>query len=144
MFKKILVCLDGSPFAEQIIPYTVKLAQMFQSTLVLLRCVELGEPEAYETVGSLEVADKVQKEAIVYLERNAKLIQAEDINTEFVTLQGTVADNIVNYADKNEVDIIAIATHGYGGFKRMILGSVADQVVRNSTLPKLLITPKVK
>jgi len=59
------------------------------------------------------------------------------------TQQGyPIGDIIVNYAEQNEIDLIAIATHGHSGLARMVFGSVADFVLKNSGHPILVITPK--
>jgi nucleotide-binding universal stress UspA family protein len=55
-----------------------------------------------------------------------------------------VGTTIIDYAIQNEVDLIAIATHGEGGLKRLVFGSVADFVLRNSGIPMLVIRPTVQ
>jgi nucleotide-binding universal stress UspA family protein len=64
------------------------------------------------------------------------------IDVECVVIIGNPGESIVDYANKNKVDLIAIATHGRSGIKRMIFGSVTEYVIKNSRLPILLIKPK--
>lgn len=70
-------------------------------------------------------------------------LQQKGLQLEYVALHGLqVAEAIVSYADDNNVGLIAIATHGRSGLGRLVFGSVADFVLRESGLPILLVKPK--
>lgn len=150
MFKKILVCLDGSELAEQVLPYVTEQALRFDSNVVLLQA--MASPPFISSSIQPDVAqqlkDQYQEEvnkAKVYLDQTALLLREKGVDVETVLLQGAPSEAgkyIVDYAHKNKVDIIAIATHGRGGLKRMIFGSVADFVLRESRLPMLVIRPQ--
>jgi len=148
MFKKVVICLDGSKLAEQILPFVQAGAVKFDSKVVLLRV--LGVPTAIPYVdGKPPDADIVteeshQKEAEAgeYLESIAVSLRGEGLNAECVILHKISADEaILNYAADNQVDIIAMTTHGRSGLLRTVLGSVADSVVRKSGLPVMVISP---
>lgn len=158
MFQRILVCLDGSKLAEQILPYAAEEALHFDSKLILLQVVTLpgtivtpavpgvpGVPVPVP-VSAKAKAEAMQKEeatARAYLESAVKLLQAKGLNAEWVTQQGPpVGEAIVNYAKQNKIDLIAMATHGRSGLGRAVLGSIADYVMRESGLPILIIRPK--
>ncbi len=153
MYKKILVCLDGSELAEQVLPYAAELAGRFGSAVVLLRVVSepvlvtpgipgvAGVPVVTSRMGRLVESEEKQSET--YLESVAeKLSKQHGIQAETVTLLGPAGPTIVDYATANEVELIAIATHGRTGPGRVLFGSVADHVTRQSRLPILLIRPK--
>ena len=91
------------------------------------------------------VVEKVQREeneAKAYLERIAQPLRKRGLDVECVTFEDAIDEGIVNYAEKNEVDLIAIATHGRSGLGRSVFGSVSDFVLRKSGLPILVIKPR--
>ncbi len=151
MFEKILVCLDGSTLAEQIIPCATEVALRFQSTLVLLHAVPQpvmnmpGLPGApgvpIETTGMVERMQLQQNEAQSYLEHLAHQLRDKNLTVETVLLHGNPAKIILPYAAENDISLIALATHGRGGLGRAVFGSVADEILRNSRVPILIIRP---
>ena len=148
MFQKILVCLDGSKLAEQILPYAAEEAARFGSSLVLFQVVSLASiptPTGIESVpvavpnGQLADAESAVKD---YLNGLARPLRDKGLNVQCATMVGHPAESIVSYAEENKFDLVAIATHGRSGLKRLVFGSVADYVIRKSGLPILLIKPK--
>jgi nucleotide-binding universal stress UspA family protein len=152
MFKKILVCLDGSDLAEQILPYAAAEALRFQGKLVLFRVVP--EPVAFspgipgagaapiQTDAMLSDAKRALDKAREYLEKIAAPIRKKGIKVDAVSTLGRAGEAILDYADSNNVNLIAIATHGRRGLERGVFGSVADYVLRESGLPMLVIRPQ--
>ena len=152
MFQRILVCLDGSKLAEQIMPYAREQARAFGGKLVLLQAVP--EPVAYspgipgagpvpiQTDAMVEATQQALNSAKDYLERLANPLREKGIQTETVAMMGRAGETVLNYANNNNVSLIAIATHGRSGLGRAVFGSVADQVLRESGLPILLIRPQ--
>ena len=152
MFKKILVCLDGSELAEQILPYAVAEALRFEGKLVLFRVVP--EPVAFspgipgagaaplQTDAMLSDAKRALDKAGEYLEKTATPLRKKGIKVDAVSILGRAGEAILNYADSNNVNLIAIATHGRRGLERGVFGSVADYVLRESGLPMLVIRPQ--
>jgi nucleotide-binding universal stress UspA family protein len=151
MFEKILVCLDGSQLAEQILSYITDDAQRFHSAVVLLRVVHLpgitvplsfpGEPGTpMQTRGAIEHVLKEQKDAEDYLEKVAGILGEKGLKTESVVLTGAPGETITEYAHENGFTVIAIATHGHGGLRRLALGSTAEFVLHHSSLPLLMVT----
>lgn len=155
MFKKILVCLDGSELAEQILPYAEEQALHFNSKLVLIRV--LSEPGfiglavpgfpgiPIETQNMGKQIQKEEQDASEYLQNVAqKLLKNRGLSAECITLLGSAGESIVKYAIENKIELLAIATHGRTGAGRLVMGSVADYVVRHAHLPILLISPEIK
>lgn len=154
MFKKILVCMDGSDLAEQILPYVKAQAKSFRSTLVLLHVTaeriittpaipgESGYP--VQTKSMLKEMEQEMFRADEYLDKLALRFKRMGIRTKCEILEGPVGESIVRYAKNNKINLIAMATHGRSGVGRMILGSVADFVVREAGLPILMIRPQHK
>ena len=147
MFEKILVCLDGSELAEQILPYITEQAKKCKSKVILIQAIAKPSSVISGTgpVTGPALQDQIEAEdnkAIKYLSRIATKLQDEEIAVEYTTVKGAPGNVMVEYARENGVDLIAIATHGHSGIKRAILGSVADYVIRESHLPMLVIKPQ--
>jgi nucleotide-binding universal stress UspA family protein len=151
MFEKLLVCLDGSKLAEQILPYAVEQAKRFNSSMVLLQAYMVPSTElAAATPGDPVVTpqllqqedQRLKNEAAVYLEEVAEPLREEGLDVACVVLNGVAGDVIVSYAQNEPVDLIALATHGHSGLGRIVFGSVADHVLRESGLPILVIKPQ--
>jgi len=152
MFKRILVCLDGSELAEQIMPYATAEAVHFEGKLVLLQVVQEpvvfgpalpGEaPLPIQTDAMVETTKAALNSAKQYLEKTAVPLRKKGIQVDTVAIPGRADEAILDYANTNRIDLIAIATHGRGGLRRAVFGSVADRVLRGSGLPVLVITPQ--
>ena len=147
MFEKILVCLDGSTLAEQILPYATEQAKKFKSKVTLIQAVPTPSsvPSATGSVTGpalKEQVDAEQHKAQLYLGKIATELANEGVNADYKVVSGTPGHAIVQYSRENAIELIAIATHGHSGIKRAVLGSVADHVVRQSHLPMLVIKPK--
>lgn len=152
MFKKILVCLDGSKLAEQVLPYAAEVAQAFKARLVLFTALPAPvivapgipgiAPVPVETDAMVADAIKGQAEAESYLECLVNQIKKDGIAAEKVVLIGSPGQTIIDYAQKQGIGLIAIATHGRGGLERAVMGSVADYLLRRSAIPILVVRPK--
>ena len=147
MFEKILVCLDGSNLAEQILPYAIEEALHFNSKIVLLQVItpsSIAAPqEAHGSEWITEELNRLESQAWAYLGNVVRNLNKKGVDVEWMVVVGQkTGDTIVNFADKNNIDLIAIATHGRSGLGRTIFGSVADHVLREAGLPILVMKPK--
>jgi len=148
MFERILVCLDGSKLAEQILPYAAEQALRFNSKLLLLQVMSIPSSfsMASATGASAGLGDimerevqRQQAEMKSYLDGIAQPMMKKGIDIEHVVLRPSPAGYaIVNYARDNAIDLICIATHGHSSLGRVVFGSVADYVLRESGLPILV------
>ena len=145
-FDHVLIPLDGSMLSESIVPHAIKLAELVAKKFTLLRVVPpvwtapevMSEPD---TISEGALTDRMRT-AHDYLETVARLMQSEgvEVNTEVVV--GTAAAaTILDYSRRRGADVVAMATHGRGGLQRLILGSVADKVIRGASTPILLYHP---
>lgn len=157
MYQTILIPLDGSPLAEQVLPHATAIAKQFNSLVILLQVVptlqELvresipvtAEPSVTVTQVSMDLASEQYKaqtsSAQSYLERMARRLEAEGVKAETLVLEGNPAGRIVQLAKERNVSLIAISTHGRSGLGRLVFGSVADEVLREAHRPLLLIRP---
>jgi nucleotide-binding universal stress UspA family protein len=147
-FRKILVPLDGSELAEKALQESVLKGLGGPVELTLLRVIHfpipLVVPEggvAIDLDGKIVQAEKDAAQA--YLERVAEQLASWNcrVRTE-VFAAGSTSTGIVDFAAANGFDLIAMSTHGRGGASRLLLGSMADRVVRTSTVPVLLFHPE--
>ena len=147
MYQKVLVPLDGSELAEAALPQVRNLAAGgFIGEVILLSVVEIdlmGIPSTRTGVINYPALvkthfDKTQD----YLEKIRSGLSTEGINVKAEAVEGKAAQMIVNYAEKNGVDLIVIASHGYSGMKRLMFGSVALRVLHDAHAPVLLIRPE--
>jgi nucleotide-binding universal stress UspA family protein len=137
MYNKILVPLDGSELAEVALWYAARLAGRLQASLTLLYVInpdEVTSPHMYECY----LQDSVTK-----IKADADKIAAEtnngNITVDYKILKGDPPEEIVDYADKNKIDLIILSTQGKGGIKRWALGNVANKVIGATRKQVLLI-----
>ena len=140
--RRILVPLDGSPVAEQILPRVTAVAQALGAELILYQ-VPIVHVSGWMT-GELYlpiqgVLDTAEEDALGYLSAVAGRLEEQDVEVAVATSIGSVANCIVEYAEANHVDLIAMCTHGRTGLARWALGSVADRVLRAGGTPILLV-----
>jgi len=140
MYKRVLIPLDGSALAEQVLLHAIAQARHFQAELILLRVVE---PFAHARGMSLADLEQIRQQthtwAREYLERIAADIQQQGVLVQMVTIDGRSHTGIAEYAETNQVDLIVMSTRGQSGLSRWLMGSVADRVVRGATVPVLLV-----
>jgi len=153
----ILVPLDGSVRAEQILPYVRRLAPSLDAKLYLLQVVQEtheDEPfaitiaETYQrgsgpTATQRERAwhswEAQRRHAEGYLESQAVLLQVAGTRVDFAVRLGDPAEEILTVAAEQRATLIALATHGYSGLKRWTLGSVTDKVVHAAPMPVFIV-----
>ena len=131
-FKRIVVPLDGSPLAEQVLEPVRALAVLEDSEIVLLTVIKrTGLPQTDETSYKAPWWEKDISEAKAYLARVAQSMRASQLSVlTDVVIGDDIADEIAAYAGREKADLVAIATHGRGGVSRVLRGSVADALTR--------------
>jgi nucleotide-binding universal stress UspA family protein len=133
-FKRLLVPLDGSALAERALPFARALAHLVQGDLILVQAALARGAHA----DPLEAQLKAAADAEDYLARLASQHQA-DYAIETSVPFGPPAEEIVNVASLRAADLIVMTTHGRTGLSRMLVGSVAQTVLRKTALPVLLV-----
>src|SRR3990170_1633771 len=152
MFETILVPLDGSELAEAARATGVERQAKFGSRLLLLRAVEplsrrLAQPPAiFESpaaaAANVELLEKMtaaeREEAQTYLEALRPRLERGG-RVEALVMEGEAAEAVVSAAAARGADLVVMSSHGRGGLGRLVFGSVADAVLRQSGVPVLLI-----
>ncbi len=143
MYRRILVPLDGSEFAEAALSHARALACCTGAEIALLRVAvqprydySSSDPKLFRPI----LADLL-KESANYLERVAADLGKAGFKVSTETCTGPVAETILEYARSIDADLIVMSTHGRSGLARWFIGSVADKVVRGANLPVLLARP---
>lgn len=145
--KSILVPLDGSSLSEQVLAYVKPLAEALELNVILVRVI----PSTLEYCGYMEYpaaeydnfSISLHADAMDYLQRLANELRQQGVpKVEERLLSGDPASSIVDLIEKNPDRLVAMTTHGRSGLGRMMLGSVADRVVRHSIAPVLVIRPE--
>jgi len=148
MFQKILIPLDGSPLAEAALPYVMPIAKAYGSQVVLANVVA---PPSVEFEGDFTgiqhpYLDQLTEEAKIwaagYLQKVAdRLAQAQVSVLRQDVLVGSPAALLISQIKRHAVDLVAIATHGRSGLGRVLLGSVADNLLHSTDVPLLVVRP---
>lgn len=143
MLNCILVPLDQSPVAESVLPLVADMARGGKATVRLLHVADL--PQAQVGADGRVVAyvdqemQRLDAEGMDYL-RTAE-VHFEGVPVECVVRFGDPVSEILLEAEGTKADLIALSTTGRSGFRRAILGSVADQVFRRARAPVMLFSP---
>ena len=146
MFRTVVVPLDGSPFAEQALPYAVAIVRRAGATLDLVHVhvLRVGDDQK---VGRFSYDPDIDKEnqhqERLYLESTAKsLATLSPVPWTAAVVSGLDCDGILQRAHDGKADLIVMTTHGRGAIDRFFLGGVADELLRQTAVPVLLVRPQ--
>jgi nucleotide-binding universal stress UspA family protein len=148
LYKKILVPLDGSKLAECVLPHVENIATGCSvGEVIILRVCESPSiiadyPESKNKTWEKHVermTTNAQQQCNIYLDDVEKQLRDKGFNVRIDSRLGKPAEEIADYASKNKVDLIVMASHGRSGVNRWAYGSVADKVLRSTCVPVLLV-----
>jgi nucleotide-binding universal stress UspA family protein len=149
MYQKILIPLDGSELAECSLEHAKAITKGCNvSDVIVFRAIE---PLSAQTISALAEAgddslrravEQNEQEAQEYVLKVKNVLKTQGISSQAVTVKGGAAQEILSYAERKNVDLIVMSTHGRSGLSRFLFGSVADKVSRHSRVPVLLISPE--
>jgi nucleotide-binding universal stress UspA family protein len=175
MNSKILICLDGSKLAEEVLPYVTGQCQAFQAEAILLKVLatritipplqtmhipslakypgsapahvaDIGKTGTLEPKAGPQLAQIEQAHADVsqYLNTIARPFREKGLKIRTLILEGEPAATIVNYANSNNISLIALTTHGEGGLRGEVMGRTAQFILKESKSPAMIIKPVSK
>lgn len=155
MFSNILVPLDGSDLGERALRTAESLARIHNASIHLIHVVpwqpELdGAKRGFLAAVSAQAAEHQQRESRhlledriasgkEYFERLAAQLKGTGLTVETAVEEGAVVEKIIAYAKQHDIDLITMCNQGYGGLKRLLLGSVTDRVIRAGEAPVLVL-----
>ena len=147
MYKRILVPLDGSKLAEQVLPYVRLLGKMCQVPIVLLKSFALIYPPSTDPSHAVyldRLYSYYRNEAEEYLGHVKSSLSGLGVPVSTWTPEGDAAAQIIAEAERVPGTIIAMATHGRSGISRLVMGSVTNRVLHAATDPLLVIRAKTE
>jgi nucleotide-binding universal stress UspA family protein len=143
MYKTILVPLDGSKRAEKILPHVEQIALLHQATVIFIQIVEptatLVTPYDMVPYYDAEQLDSWMNEAKEYLAGLKGEFREKGIETKAFVEQGPVVRTILDVAERENADLIAMASHGRSGLARVFYGSIAAGILNQADRPLLLV-----
>lgn len=147
MYEKILVPTDGSETAETAVEHAVEMAKRYGATLHALYIVDidavnfsLGTEQVDRLkAGRYDEMDEVREKAESATGRVAERADEEGIEVIEEVRPGKPHDAIVKYAENNDIDVIVMGSHGRGGVRRALLGSVTERTLRSTHIPVLVV-----
>jgi nucleotide-binding universal stress UspA family protein len=156
VFERILVPLDGSRLSAQALPIALTLARQFDSEIILIRIVSDTKVNLIPQTGSTAealAADIISEHVYIkdvenvanakrYLMNRAKEIRDQGIKVSYFVMEGIPARSIMDFSRGHHASLIVMMSHGRGRFKRAILGSVADAIIRGIDVPVLVVRAK--
>lgn len=139
MIDQILAPLDGSALAECVLPHMISIAAVTNAKVTLIQV--LSNPDGgIDRLLVDPVKWQMQKqESQAYLEKIVKKLQDAGLEATYAILEGNPAESIINYAHKNNMDLIALSTHGHTGLSNWNVSSVVEKVLSRSFRSILLI-----
>jgi nucleotide-binding universal stress UspA family protein len=144
MYSSIVVPLDGSPFAEHALPCAARMAREFGAKLCLVHVhVPMPAAHLFEVPLLTEASFEAETEKHVrdYLAETADRLKAEGVDVETSYTNGRVVPELRAALERHAADLVVMTTHGRGGLVRFWIGSTADQLVRETRVPTLLLRP---
>jgi nucleotide-binding universal stress UspA family protein len=149
MYSKIMVPLDGSELAECVLPHVQAITTGCKiATVVFVRVIDPAKLSAsLPAQGELGSQEKNRRKmeaqrretAEAYLKKIVEGAAIENAETHYEVLEGKVAETLADWAEKNNVDLIIIASHGRSGIGRWMMGSVADRILHSVCAPVFMI-----
>jgi nucleotide-binding universal stress UspA family protein len=139
--ERILVAVDGSAFSDAAVDQAISLGGICNSQIFVISVVDLY-PEQMEVAPAL--VEKMSKEVRQHLDKAKKMVDESGMPCETIVHMGGAPHRfIVQEAKDKEIDLIVMGTHGRSGIKRVLLGSVAQNVIGHAPCP-VLVVPNVE
>jgi len=139
MFEHILLPLDGSSLAERVLPHAVALSGAFDSKLTLLRVINKGSEKGERDIVNPMAWQMRKSEAEAYLKSVQNRLADVDIDSEIRIIEGNPAQQICDFAQNEEVDLIILSSHGSSGVSAWNINSTVQKVLLRAYMPLMII-----
>lgn len=144
IFRKIMVATDGSELVKKAVDTAIEISKLGEKKLYAVHVIPQGDYYSsmplsidVEWIKAMEEHLRIEgEEAIAYVENAGR---AANVEIEPVILEGNPASEIVDFAEKNDIELIVMGSHGKTGIQRFLIGSVAENVVRHSKKSVLVV-----
>ena len=142
-FDDILLPTDGSEPAEQAIDHAIAIAQQAQAHLHVVSVVNVGDLVAGPTYTlPSDVLDHVESKAIEATETVVGRANDAGVDSTTTIPTGRPSRELLTYIDANDIDLVAMGTHGHSGLERVLLGSTTERIMRHATIPVLSVSAR--
>ncbi len=144
VYKKILVPLDGSALAERAIRHAEEIARGFNGEILLLQAVYVPMPVVPESalLSEGKILEEVARNAAEYLDRIGSELRANGQRVRTIIDERPPAEAILHTADQEQADLIVMSTHGRSGLSRLVMGSIAESVLRHTRCTIMFVKPE--
>jgi nucleotide-binding universal stress UspA family protein len=143
IFGQIMVATDGSELARKAIFTAVEVAKLCEAKLYAVHVISLGGYDSLVHSRNKEWNKAIKEQLIAEGKEATSYVECvgrdANIKVESVILEGNPAEEIVDFAEKNDIDLIVIGTQGRTGVQRFLIGSVAENVIRQSNIKVLVV-----
>jgi len=143
MFERILVAVDGSPFADRALSYAVDLAKKYASTLIILHVVlrrfYAVTPSEAGVLATTVYVKEMETEGQEIIKKAEAYAHGAGVSFECKLVQGVPADEIVKISTSEKVDLIVVGSRGLTEVRAFLLGSVSDKVSHHAKCPTLVV-----
>ena len=141
-FKKILLGYDGSESSKKALEKAIKLSKTLDAELHIVGVIKPFEFAAIDYIPPEEIEkyeeEELKKEEVI-LKEAIEIAKNNGVNATFRVMEGDPAEELMTYADENGCDLIVIGKRGKGGFKRLLLGSTAGNLVKYANQSVLVV-----
>ena len=139
MFNRILVPLDGSKLAERAVPHAALFARTFGGNITLLQVLDPSSSQESALITDPLNWQIRKAEAEVYLQATCENFHNQGVACDYALREGKTPENIVDFAQSENIDLLVLTTHGAGGLSRWNISSVVEKVVDKVYLPVLIV-----
>ncbi len=153
MFNDILVPLDGSELSERALPIAQNLAQSSEATVHLIHMVSheneysaaRGSESVMVTEMEIDTVRRLNEDRLIrgrkYVDQVGSQLSGAGVKVEspHTIREGDPAQNIIDYVKEHSINLVVMTTHGHGGIRRLLVGSVTDRVIRSCEVPVLVV-----
>ncbi|MHC1753983.1 MAG: universal stress protein [Methanosarcina sp.] len=139
-YRNIVIATDGSASTRRAISYGIEIAKLSGATVHALHVVNTSSTISETWTAGKETIYKIMmSEGENIVSEIKEIIEASGVEVKEVLLDGYPSDEIINFAENNNIDLIVMGTLGKTGLDRLLMGSVAEKVVRGSKVPVMVV-----
>ena len=145
MFDPILVPLDGSMLAECVLPHAVAISQAFKAKIILLHVLDKNRAGASTQLFDILNWQINKTEARLYLKKIGDRLQKSGLQTEAIVLEGLAAESITEFAQRQEMKLVILSSHGHSGLTKWGISSVTHKIILSAPTSVLIVrAPQLK
>jgi len=140
LYQNIVIATDGSENSRKAISYGIKIAKLSGATVYAIHVVDtLSVVSEIWTAGKELIQELMIKDGKKILSETKKIIEDSGVEVKDVLLDGHPGEEIIKFAENNNIDLIVMGTLGATGLEKFLMGSVAEKVVRHSKVPVMVV-----